>query len=94
MRKGGQAEMRPLARVDHRGACIRVLQLNLYPKGHGEPWQKGVRELGGVRHDLMHLLNRSPSPPGAVWRLQHRGYPRGSTPEGIQVGEAACVAWT
>ena len=34
----------------------------------------------------MHLLNRSPSPLGAVWRLQHNGDPRGLTPEGAQLG--------
>jgi len=48
VRSGGQAEMRPLARVDHRGTCIHVLQLNLYPTGHGEPRQKGVRGRGWV----------------------------------------------
>lgn len=36
----------------------------------------------------MHLLNRSPSPLGAVWRLQHRGDPRGSIPEGAQLGSS------
>lgn len=34
--------MRPLTRADHRGACVHVLQPNLYPKAMGNPGRKAL----------------------------------------------------